>query len=92
MLCQINIPESAEVFYFGKVHVTVKDNVVQGSCTINHCAEYARILREEVSEDGVESSKPIFFVFTDVGPDHRSIFWSVQLSYLACLLHWIWTC
>lgn len=64
--------------------MTVKDNVVQGFSTIKHCAEYARILRE-VSEDGVESSKPIFFVFTDGGPDHRSPYWSVQLSYLACL-------
>lgn len=84
VLFQIDIPESAnDSFYYGKVHVTVKDKVFQASSAIRHCAENVRILREEVSEDGVESSKPILFVFTDGGPDHRSTYWSVQLSYLA---------
>lgn len=84
MLFQIDIPESAnDSFYHGKVHVTVKDKVFQASSAIRHCAENVRILREEVSEDGVESTKPILFVFTDGRPDHRSTYWSVQLSYLA---------
>jgi hypothetical protein len=84
VLFQIDIPESADDnFYHGKVHVTVKDKVFQASSAIRHCAENVRILREEVSDNRVDSNRPILFVFTDGGPDHRSTYWNVQLSYLA---------
>jgi hypothetical protein len=63
-----------------------QQEVFQASSAIRHCAENVRILREDVSDNGVDSNRPILFVFTDGGPDHRFTYWSVQLSYLAMFI------
>lgn len=83
VLFHVNIPENvADSFYDGTLHVTVKDKVFQPSSAHRHMVESIKILRSVNSEDGVNLEKPILFVYTDGGPDHRTNFWSVQFAYI----------
>jgi hypothetical protein len=83
VLFRVNIPESVnDSFYSGTVHVTVKDKVFTPSSSERHATENAAILRNFESNDGVELSKPRLYIFSDGGPDHRTTFWSVQLSHI----------
>lgn len=83
VLFRIDIPSnSRDSFYNGNVHVTVKDKVFNPSSALRHATETVKILRSEGSADGVNLSNPLLFVYTDGGPDHRTNFISVQLSYL----------
>ncbi len=80
----IDIPESAsDSFYKGSIHVTLKDKVFQASSPTRHAAETVQVLREVMSDDGVNLSKPMLFQLSDGGPDHRTIFLSVQLADIA---------
>lgn len=45
-----------------------------------------KFVRKEHSEDGVTSDNPVFGVYTDGGPDHRTTYGSVQLSYIAMFI------
>lgn len=79
----VDIPENhLDSFYKGSVDVTVKDKVFTPSSPIRHIAESIKIVRNEHSSDGLSSDKPVLFVYTDGGPDHRCTYWSVQLSYI----------
>jgi hypothetical protein len=76
---QINIPESLdESWYRGTVHVGYKDAVHAPSSPLRHVTELLSILEAQPSH-----FKPIMFIYTDGGPDHRLTFLSVQLSLIA---------
>ena len=78
----INIPESIEgSWYEGAVHVGYKDAVLQPSSALRHATEVNSILVPKIG------NKCILFVYTDGGPDHRLIFFSVQLPLIALFLN-----
>ncbi|XP_019864157.1 PREDICTED: uncharacterized protein LOC109593572, partial [Amphimedon queenslandica] len=76
----IKIPdEICGSWYDGKVYVGLKDSVFEPSSPIRHMTElYQTILKTETHK------KPILFIYSDGGPDHRLTYISVQLS-LICL-------
>ncbi|KAK3097052.1 hypothetical protein FSP39_005923 [Pinctada imbricata] len=83
VLFHVDIPENpSDSFYHGTVHVTVKDKVFNPSSALRHAVESSSILRFAGSSDGVDLDLPILFTYTDGGPDHRTTYWSVQLSYI----------
>ena len=69
--------DSKDSFHNGMVHVTVKDKVFQASTALRHTVETVKIVRENKSSDGVNSDYPIQLEYTDGGPDHITIFWTV---------------
>ena len=79
-------PNVGDSFYNGDVHVTVKDKVFSPSSALRHTTETVKILRSESTTDGLNLNHPVLFLYTDGGPDHRTNFFSVQLSYFAMLV------
>ena len=78
---KVETPDCVEdSFYKGQIHVTVKDKVFEPSHAFRHAVELVKIIRNTYSEDGVNSGKPILFVYSDGGPDHRTTFKSVQIA------------
>lgn len=74
----IDIPDSIEgSWYSGSVYVGVKDSVFEPSSQLRHACELYNVI---VSLP----SKPILFLYTDGGPNHRLTYISVQIS-LICL-------
>uniref|UniRef100_U9T4T2 Uncharacterized protein n=1 Tax=Rhizophagus irregularis (strain DAOM 181602 / DAOM 197198 / MUCL 43194) TaxID=747089 RepID=U9T4T2_RHIID len=79
-----NIPESIEnSFYSGKVFVSFKDTVFQSSSAIRHTTEFYNAISTYHSGN----IPPILCLYTDGGPDHRTIFGSVQISLICLFLH-----
>lgn len=73
---EIDIPESLdESWYRGTVHVGYKDAVHEPSSPLRHATELFSILQAQSS-----NFRPIMFIYTDGGPDHRLTYLSVQLS------------
>ena len=73
----MDVPEVIdEPWYRGSVFVGYKDAVYEPSSAIRHMTELFSIVQ------GSEY-KPILFLYTDGGPDHRLTYLSVQLSYIA---------
>lgn len=64
---------TSDSFSRSKIHVTVKNKIVEPSHTLYYAAESIKI-RGIKSDDCVDIRKPILFMFTDSGPDHRVIF------------------
>ena len=76
----IDIPETIEdSWYRGQVAVGFKDAAFESSSPIRHATELSSILKSKE-----EYQKPVLFVYSDGGPDHRITYVSVQLS-LICL-------
>jgi hypothetical protein len=76
----IDIPDDfSGSWYNGKVYVGLKDTVFKPSSPFRHMTE----LYHTISKSGI-ISKPILFLYSDGGPDHRLTYVSVQLS-LICL-------
>lgn len=67
-------------FYRGQVYVGVKDLALEPSSPIRHITELNSIVKAEQAE------KPILFLYTDGGPDHRLTYLSVQLSLLCIFI------
>ena len=73
----MDVPEVIdEPWYRGSVFVGYNDAVYEPSSAIRHMTELFSIVQ------GSEY-KPILFLYTDGGPDHRLTYLSVQLSYIA---------
>ena len=71
---EIDIPENLEdSWYRGMVHIGYKDAVYESSNPLRHATELYSVLHGS-------SFKPIMFMYTDSGPDHRLTYFSVQLS------------
>jgi hypothetical protein len=83
----VDIPEnSRDSFYTGEVHVTTKDKICMPSHALRHGVEVASILRGIYSTDGINLDKPILFLYTDGGPDHRITNISVKLSLISLFI------
>lgn len=81
------IPEnSSDSLFNGTVHVSVKDKIFQPSTAMRHATELLSILRAYESNDDVNLEKPILFLFTNGGPDHRATFDTVKLSLLVLFI------
>ena len=72
--------------YKSTVHVTVKDKVYTPSSLLIHATQSVSILRNFQSDDSVSLNSPILFVYTDGGPDYRTIYWSVKLAHIATFI------
>ena len=66
------------IYFVGSVYVVLKDSIYEASTPFRHMAELHHILQS------VSFNKPVLFVFSDGGPDHRLTYISVKLS-LICL-------
>ena len=62
----------------GTVYVGLKDAVFEASSPVRHACELHQTLQS------FSFSKPVLFLYSDGGPDHRLTYVSVQLS-LICL-------
>ena len=74
-----DIPEEISgSWYHGQVYVSVKDTVFEPSSPLRHACELYNVLQAS------SFSKPVLFLYSDGGPDHRLTYVSVQLT-LICL-------
>ena len=74
----LDIPDNINgSFYRGQIYVGIKDLILEPSSPLRHVTELFEILK-------TENAKPILFMYTDGGPDHRLTYLSVQLA-LVCL-------
>ena len=72
----IDIPEKISAsWYRGNVTISLKDTTFEPSSPIRHMVELLQLLDKDFNND-----KPVLFLYTDGGPDHRCTFLSVQLS------------
>ena len=67
-------------WYSGKVHISLKEGTFEPSSPIRHASELISLIETDVQ------SKPILFLYTDGGPDHRLTFIAVQLSLISLFL------
>ena len=63
----------------GRVFVGLKELVFEPSSPMRHMCELCSIIQSE-SSLGI-MLKPILFIYSNGGPDHRLTYVSVQLSY-----------
>ena len=78
----IDIPKSDKSsWYTGKILVGLKEVVFEPSSPPRHIAE----LYEIVTSQDLQM-KPIMFMYTNSGPDHRLTYLSVQLSFISLFL------
>lgn len=74
----VDIPEEiCGSWYHGSVKLLFKDSAFEPSSPVRHCAELHNILMTHSPE------KPVLFLYTDGGPDHRVTYTSVKLSLIA---------
>uniref|UniRef100_A0A1X7TME8 Uncharacterized protein n=1 Tax=Amphimedon queenslandica TaxID=400682 RepID=A0A1X7TME8_AMPQE len=79
VIFSIDIPdEISESWYKGAVFVGVKDLIYEPSSPFRHMTELYKVLQSQ------SFSKPVLFIYSDGGPDHRLTYINVQLS-LICL-------
>jgi hypothetical protein len=69
-------------FFLGRVFVGLKESIFEPSSPMRHICELYSVIHDE-STIG-PSLKPVVFIYSDGGPDHRLTYVSVQLS-LVCL-------
>uniref|UniRef100_A0A1X7VKI3 Uncharacterized protein n=1 Tax=Amphimedon queenslandica TaxID=400682 RepID=A0A1X7VKI3_AMPQE len=78
----LNIPEQiSDSWYSGSVYVGVKDLIFEPSSPFRHHTELFSVLKQ------VSLDKPVLFVYSDGGPDHRVTYLYVQLSLIALFLN-----
>ena len=65
----------------GSVYVGVKDLIFEPSSPFRHHTELFSVLKQ------VSFDKPVLFLYSDGGPDHRLTYLSVQLSLIALFLN-----
>ena len=73
-------------WYSGKVHISLKEGTFEPSCPIRHASELISLIVISFSSMLIIQSKPILFLYTDGGPDHRLTFIAVQLSLISLFL------
>ena len=78
----VDIPETVESsWYTGQVVVGLKESCFEPSSPVRHCAELHSILSSRNLH-----SKPILFIYSDGGPDHRLTYLSVQVALITLFL------
>ena len=77
----VDIPDDISgSWYSGKVHISLKEGTFEPSSPIRHASELFSLIKTDVQ------SKPVLFLYTDGGPDHRLTYVSVQLSLISLFL------
>ena len=76
--CKLNLNAT---FYTGSVHIGIKDLTFEPSNPFRHLTELVSVLKEKSFD------KPVLFLYTDGGPDHRLTYISVQISLICLFLH-----
>ena len=75
----VDIPEDiAGSWYSGQVHIGFKEGVFEPSSPHRHMTELYQMVKD--------IDKPVMFIYSDEGPDHRLTYLSVQLSIIALYL------
>ena len=83
VILAVDIPDNIqESWYRGQVFVGYKDAAFEPSSPMRHAAELSSVL----NSDSVSFQKPVLFVYSDGGPDHRLTYVSVQVSLIALFL------
>ena len=78
----LDIPDKiSESWYDGQVNVAYKDSAFEPSSPIRHAAELADLLSE------IATKKPVLFIYSDGGPDHRVTYMSVKMSMISLFLY-----
>ena len=78
----IDIPKRIDdSWYQGQVIVGFKDAAFEYSSPLRHATELSMILRSKE-----EYLKPVLFMYSDGGPDHRVTYVSVQVSLIALFI------
>ncbi len=73
---KVDVPEDvSESWYRGDVVITLKDAAFEPSSPMRHSAELVQTLRSDL--------KPILFLYSDGGPDHRVTYINVQIALIA---------
>ena len=67
-------------WYVGQVFILFKDGAFEPSSPIRHATELFNILENEAID------RPVLFLYSDGGPDHRVTYLSVKLSLIALFL------
>ena len=79
----VDIPEDVkECWYDGQVFVGMKEAVFEPSSPHRHMTELVHLLNSQPSIP----NKPLLFIYSDGGPDHRLTYLSVQLSLISVFL------
>lgn len=77
MSLKVDIPEDiSEFWYRSDVTVILKDAAFEPSSLIRHSVELVNILEND-------QQKPIPFLYSNVGPDHRLTYVNVQIALIA---------
>ena len=63
------------------MHIGLKDGALEASSPTHHMTELLSIVELETM------SKPILFLYSDGGPDHRLTYISVQFTLISLFLH-----
>ena len=76
----VNIPEEVSgTWYSGQVYIGLKEGVFEPSSPQRHVTELKSCL-------SATENKPVLFVYSDGGPDHRLTYLSVKLSLISIFL------
>lgn len=67
--------------YIGRVFVRLKESAFEPSSPMRHMCELNQVMQSEFT-----LSKPVLFIYSDGGPDHRLTYISVQLSLIGLFL------
>ena len=79
---QITIPDDISgSWYSGKVNIGLKESAFEPSSPLRHACELNQLIATAESD-----RKPILFLYSDGGPDHRLTYVSVQVSLIALFL------
>ena len=80
VILDVNIPEEvSDSWYSGQVYIGLKEGVFEPSSPQRHMTELKSCLSATVN-------KPVLFVYSDGGPDHRLTYLSVKLSLISIFL------
>ena len=78
---KVEIPDDISgSWYSGKVNVGIKESAFEPSSLLRHMSELIPLIQSDTE------LKPILFLYTDGGPDHRLTYLSVQLSLIGLFL------
>ena len=73
MFFKVAIPDDVSgSWYSGKVHISLKEGTFEPSSPMRHACELFSLTKTDVQ------TKPVLFLYTDGGPDHRLTFIAVQ--------------
>ena len=77
----IDIPkEICDSWYTGEIFVVLKDSAYEPSSPLRHACEVYGVLQS------ISLSKPVLFVYSDGGPDHRLTLFRDYLIVFACFI------